>query len=257
MGTIQNPSLPKDKIKILLLENISDTAVNALQGGGLYQPRAADEGAGRRRADRGARRRAHARHPLAHARSPQEIVGATDQLIAIGCFSVGTNQVDLDAARRKGIPVFNAPFSNTRSVAELTIAEIVMLYRRIFPALGRGPRGRLGQVGDRQPRGARQDARHRRLRQHRQPAVRPRRGDGHARDLLRSHRQAAARQRRADQHAGRTAGGRRRRHRAPAGDVGDHGHASAPRDRPHEEGRLPHQQCARHAGRSRTRWPQP
>ena len=54
-------------------------------------------------------------------------------LIAVGCFSVGTNQVDLAAARTMGIPVFNAPFSNTRSVAELTMAEIVMLFRRIFP----------------------------------------------------------------------------------------------------------------------------
>jgi D-3-phosphoglycerate dehydrogenase len=53
--------------------------------------------------------------------------------MAIGCFSVGTSQVDLVAARAAGIPVFNAPFSNTRSVAELTIAEIVMLLRRVFP----------------------------------------------------------------------------------------------------------------------------
>ncbi|MFC3692289.1 phosphoglycerate dehydrogenase [Chenggangzhangella methanolivorans] len=52
-------------------------------------------------------------------------------LLAVGCFSVGTNQVDLAAARARGIPVFNAPFSNTRSVAELTIGEIVMLLRRI------------------------------------------------------------------------------------------------------------------------------
>jgi D-3-phosphoglycerate dehydrogenase len=50
----------------------------------------------------------------------------------VGCFSVGTNQVDLNAARRRGIPVFNAPFSNTRSVAELVIGEIVMLLRQIF-----------------------------------------------------------------------------------------------------------------------------
>ncbi len=55
------------------------------------------------------------------------------KLTAIGCFSVGTNQVDLAAARARGVPVFNAPFSNTRSVAELTIGEIVMLLRRILP----------------------------------------------------------------------------------------------------------------------------
>src|SRR6202041_3768397 len=62
-----------------------------------------------------------------------EILEAADRLIAIGCFSVGTNQVDVDAARRMGVPVFNAPFSNTRSVAELVIGEIVMLLRRIVP----------------------------------------------------------------------------------------------------------------------------
>jgi D-3-phosphoglycerate dehydrogenase len=62
-----------------------------------------------------------------------DILSVADRLIAVGCFSVGTNQVDLGAARRRGIPVFNAPFSNTRSVAELVIGEIVMLLRRIFP----------------------------------------------------------------------------------------------------------------------------
>jgi D-3-phosphoglycerate dehydrogenase len=61
------------------------------------------------------------------------VLAAADQLAAVGCFSVGTNQVDLDAARKRGIPVFNAPFSNTRSVAELVIGEIVMLLRQIFP----------------------------------------------------------------------------------------------------------------------------
>ena len=60
-----------------------------------------------------------------------DVLEAADRLIAIGCFSVGTNQVDIDAARRSGIPVFNAPFSNTRSVAELVIGEIVFLLRRI------------------------------------------------------------------------------------------------------------------------------
>jgi D-3-phosphoglycerate dehydrogenase len=132
MGIIQNPSLPKEKIKVLLLENISDTAVNALKSAGytnVERLTKALEGPDLIKALSGVR--------LLGIRSrseiTQEIVEATDQLIAIGCFSVGTNQVDLDAARRRGIPVFNAPFSNTRSVAELTIAEIVMLYRRIFP----------------------------------------------------------------------------------------------------------------------------
>jgi D-3-phosphoglycerate dehydrogenase len=64
---------------------------------------------------------------------PHDIFACADRLMAVGCFSVGTNQVDLDAARLRGIPVFNAPFSNTRSVAELTIGEIIMLLRRVVP----------------------------------------------------------------------------------------------------------------------------
>ncbi len=65
------------------------------------------------------------------SRQVLEAVGPS--LFAVGCFSVGTDQVDLAAARGRGIPVFNAPFSNTRSVAELVIGEIVMLLRQAFP----------------------------------------------------------------------------------------------------------------------------
>ena len=60
-----------------------------------------------------------------------EVLGRLDELIAIGCFCIGTNQVALEAAAGRGVAVFNAPFSNTRSVAELTMAEIIMLMRRI------------------------------------------------------------------------------------------------------------------------------
>ena len=59
------------------------------------------------------------------------LLEAAGPLIAVGCFCIGTDQVDLQAARALGVPVFNAPFSNTRSVAELTIGEIVMLLRRV------------------------------------------------------------------------------------------------------------------------------
>ena len=59
------------------------------------------------------------------------VIEAAQRLTGIGCFCIGTNQVDLDAAQDRGIPVFNAPFSNTRSVAELVLAEIVMLLRGI------------------------------------------------------------------------------------------------------------------------------
>src|SRR5688572_23440662 len=59
------------------------------------------------------------------------VLEKADKLLAIGCFCIGTNQVDLDAANRRGVPVFNAPFSNTRSVAEMIIAECVMLSRQL------------------------------------------------------------------------------------------------------------------------------
>ncbi|MFW6289646.1 MAG: phosphoglycerate dehydrogenase, partial [Mariniphaga sp.] len=60
-----------------------------------------------------------------------EVLKKARKLFTVGCFSIGTNQVDLMAAKQKGIPVFNAPFSNTRSVAELVVAEIIMLMREV------------------------------------------------------------------------------------------------------------------------------
>jgi D-3-phosphoglycerate dehydrogenase len=61
----------------------------------------------------------------------ETVINAAEKLVAIGCFCIGTNQVDLDAAAKRGIPVFNAPFSNTRSVAELVIAETILLLRGV------------------------------------------------------------------------------------------------------------------------------
>ncbi len=125
-------SLAKDKVRVLLLEGISESAA-ALFGQAGYSnvtrlPKALD-GAALKEALDGV-------HILG-IRSRTQMTGtmfeAADRLMAVGCFSVGTNQVDLDGARACGIPVFNAPFSNTRSVAELVIGEIVMLLRRVFP----------------------------------------------------------------------------------------------------------------------------
>src|SRR5271156_2907729 len=136
---VQNPStsqtqlsLPKDKIRILLLEGVNDSAALMMQAAGYSSverlPKALD-GDALREAVKGVH--------LLGIRSRTQIdaaaLEAADRLIAIGCFNVGTNQVDVDAARRIGVPVFNAPFSNTRSVAELVIGEIVMLLRRIIP----------------------------------------------------------------------------------------------------------------------------
>ena len=125
-------SLPKDEIKILLLEGISDTAVNVLKGNGytkIERLTKALEGQALRDKLQGVR--------MLGIRSRTQLtadaIDGIRSLIAVGCFSVGTNQVDLTACHDMGIPVFNAPFSNTRSVAELTIAEIVMLFRRVIP----------------------------------------------------------------------------------------------------------------------------
>ncbi len=168
-------SLAKDRIKILLLEGVNDSAVELMQAAGYSSierlPKAL-EGEALREAVKGV----HMIGIRSRTQLDAEVLAAADRLIAVGCFNVGTNQVDIDAARRIGVPVFNAPFSNTRSVAELVIGEIVMLLRRIVPRSVSAHAGRLGQVGDRQPRGEGQDARHRRLRQHRLPAFLSRRG---------------------------------------------------------------------------------
>lgn len=133
--TLKQPfpySLPKEKIKILLLEGISETAVNVLRAAGyteIDRRTKALDGPALREALDGVRMLGI----RSRTQITAEVIDGIRSLVAIGCFSVGTNQVDLAACRTMGIPVFNAPFSNTRSVAELTMAEIVMLMRRIFP----------------------------------------------------------------------------------------------------------------------------
>ena len=125
-------SLPKQKIHVLLLEGVNDSAVRLFEANGYSEverlPKAL--GTGDLKA---ALSGVHMLGIRSRSQLTSEVLEAADRLIAVGCFSVGTNQVDLDSARRLGIPVFNAPYSNTRSVAELTVAEIVMLLRRVFP----------------------------------------------------------------------------------------------------------------------------
>ncbi len=124
-------SLAKDKIRVLLLEGVNQSGVDLIVGAGYTEvvrlPKALD-GEALREAVRGV----HLIGIRSRTRLDEAVFAAADRLLAVGCFSVGTNQVDIDAARRRGIPVFNAPFSNTRSVAELVVGEIVMLLRRIF-----------------------------------------------------------------------------------------------------------------------------
>lgn len=125
-------SLPTDQIKVLLLEGINDSAVELFKSAGYTNlerlPKALDPDALRK-----ALKGVHIIGIRSRTQLTEDMLEAADRLFAVGCFSVGTNQVNLDAAEKRGIPVFNAPFSNTRSVAELTIGEIVMLFRRILP----------------------------------------------------------------------------------------------------------------------------
>ncbi|KPH63688.1 D-3-phosphoglycerate dehydrogenase [Pseudoalteromonas porphyrae] len=123
-------SLAKDKIKILLLEGVHQSAVETLKRNGYsnidYVKTSLPEDELIERIKDvhfvGLRSRTHI---------SEAVLEAADKLVAIGCFCIGTNQVDLNAARQRGIAVFNAPFSNTRSVAELVLGEILLLFRGI------------------------------------------------------------------------------------------------------------------------------
>jgi D-3-phosphoglycerate dehydrogenase / 2-oxoglutarate reductase len=125
-------SLSKDKIKVLLVEGISDAAANFFLERGYTNlerlPKALDLAQLKVKL-----KGVHILGIRSRTLLTAEALDHADRLIAIGCFNVGTDQVDLERARRGGVPVFNAPFSNTRSVAELTIGEIVMLLRRVLP----------------------------------------------------------------------------------------------------------------------------
>ena len=123
-------SLPKHRVRVLLLEGIHDSAAACFADAGYSQVvrngRALD---GEALVE--ALRDVHFVGIRSRTQLTNVALAAAGQALAVGCFCIGTNQVDLKAARAAGVPVFNAPFSNTRSVAELTLAEIVMLMRGI------------------------------------------------------------------------------------------------------------------------------
>ncbi len=129
----QHLVLSKSETPILLLEGIAETAVEALHADGYTNVTHLKTALGAEELKARLQDGVRMLGIRSRTRLSADIFEAAPRLIAVGCFSVGTNQVDLAAAGARGIPVFNAPFSNTRSVAELTIAEIVMLFRRIFP----------------------------------------------------------------------------------------------------------------------------
>jgi D-3-phosphoglycerate dehydrogenase len=122
-------SFPKDRIKVLLLENIHPSAHELFRSEGFHLetlPGAlGPEELAARIED------VHILGIRSKTRITEVALAKARRLLAVGCFCIGTNQVDLDGANRRGIPVFNAPFSNTRSVAEMIMAEIIMLARHL------------------------------------------------------------------------------------------------------------------------------
>lgn len=123
-------SVAKDRLKFVLLEGIHSSAVEALRADGYTTIEAHPKAlAGPALIE--AIQDAHFLGIRSRTQLTAEVLAAAPRLTAIGAFCIGTNQVDLDAAARRGVPVFNAPFSNTRSVAELVLAEIIMLMRGI------------------------------------------------------------------------------------------------------------------------------
>ncbi|OPH36212.1 phosphoglycerate dehydrogenase [Moraxella lacunata] len=123
-------SLNKDKIRFLLLEGVHDNALKVLNEAGYtnieYIKTALDEDELIEKI-----KDAHFIGIRSRTQLTRKVLESAEKLICIGCFCIGTNQVDLDAALELGIPIFNAPYSNTRSVAELVLAETIMLMRGI------------------------------------------------------------------------------------------------------------------------------
>ncbi|UTV28161.1 phosphoglycerate dehydrogenase [Photobacterium atrarenae] len=140
-------SLDKDKIKILLLEGVHPSAIEVLQQAG-YTNIEYHKGslAGDELLE--AVKDAHFIGIRSRTQLTEEVFSAAQKLNAVGCFCIGTNQVDLDAAMRRGIPVFNAPFSNTRSVAELVLGETLLLLRGIPEKNAKAHRGEWQKSAD-------------------------------------------------------------------------------------------------------------
>src|SRR6185437_6528625 len=130
MAEKETTSYPKEKINILFLENISDAAVKHFKdsgyasvrklGGALSEEQLINEV-----------KDVHLLGIRSKTQITPKVLAAAKKLQAIGCFCIGVNQVDLKAATNAGVVVFNAPYSNTRSVAELVIGLAIMLIRRI------------------------------------------------------------------------------------------------------------------------------
>ncbi|MBC7423268.1 MAG: phosphoglycerate dehydrogenase [Ferruginibacter sp.] len=124
-------SYPKEKINILFLENISDVAVKFFNDKGYANVRKLNGALSEEQLIKEIKN-VHLVGIRSKTKLTAKVIAAAEKLQAIGCFCIGINQVDLDAATKHGIVVFNAPYSNTRSVAELVIGSSIMLIRKII-----------------------------------------------------------------------------------------------------------------------------
>ncbi|MBL7746082.1 MAG: phosphoglycerate dehydrogenase, partial [Chitinophagaceae bacterium] len=130
MAKADKTSYPKEKIKILFLENISDIAVKNFQRHGYAQTAKISKALTEEQLINEIKD-VHILGIRSKTQITKKILDAAKKLQAIGCFCIGVNQVDLKSATKNGVVVFNAPYSNTRSVAELVIGASIMLIRRI------------------------------------------------------------------------------------------------------------------------------
>jgi D-3-phosphoglycerate dehydrogenase len=130
MSNLDHTSYPKDKIKILFLENISEKAVQYFKHQGYTDVKKLS-GALSEEELMKVIKDVHILGIRSKTFISKKVLDSAKKLQAIGCFCIGTNQVDMKACKQKGIAVFNAPYSNTRSVAELVIGASIMLIRKI------------------------------------------------------------------------------------------------------------------------------
>ncbi|MBL0134876.1 MAG: phosphoglycerate dehydrogenase [Chitinophagaceae bacterium] len=126
----KNTSYPKEKINILFLENISETAVKNFKEAGYSSVRKIGGALSEEELIKEIKD-VHLLGIRSKTQITAKVLAAATKLQAIGCFCIGVNQVDLKSATKQGVTVFNAPYSNTRSVAELVIGLSILLIRRI------------------------------------------------------------------------------------------------------------------------------
>ncbi|MGB3543742.1 phosphoglycerate dehydrogenase [Rubrivirga sp.] len=133
-------SLDKDRIKILLLEGIHQNAVDTFRAAGYTQIERRTAAVPEAELP-GLLEDVHFLGIRSRTQLTADVLEAAEKLVAVGAFCIGTNQIDLEAAAEKGVAVFNAPFSNTRSVAELVLAEAILLLRGVPEKSAQAHRG--------------------------------------------------------------------------------------------------------------------